>query len=515
MTLDKLLAVLRRRARIILATAILTAAGALGFSMLQDEEYSASASLLLRPLSLDEGLGSPSAAPDPEREAATNIELASQDIIPLRTARRLEREGDVTAARAVHDVEVSAEGASDLIAAKAVAPDPRTAARVANAFAREYVAFRRESDRARIRQGERALRRELARLVDRRRRSAESGGSSQRRRAITRSIRSLEGRLADLSLLESLQTGNAVVVDRATPPSAASSPKPVRNTVIGAFVGLFLGLGLALSREQLDRRLRDSKELEEALGLPILLRLPESNAFGKRSGLVQDLPPFEAEAFRMLRANLRHLGSGRKIDSVLITSASIEDGKSTVAFHLAAAAASSGLDVLLIEADVRRPTLAKLLGLPPDEGLTSVLAGSTARLADVSHELLLAHNRNGHGLPPTLDVVPAGQIRSDASELIESERMQEIIRESRQNYSLVVIDTPPVGLVSDAIPLMSEVSAVVIVSRIGRITSDEAGHLREQLEKINAPSFGVVANFTARDDGGHRQAGYELAGPRR
>jgi polysaccharide biosynthesis transport protein len=511
MTLDKLLRVLRRRAGLILATAILTAAGALGFSMLQDEEYSASASLLLRPLSLDEGLGSPSAAPDPEREAATNIELASQDIIATRTASRLQRAGDADAAAAVQDVEVSAKGSSDLIEVKAVAPHPRTAARVANAFARQYVTFRRESDRARIRQGERALRRELARLVARR----NQAGSTQRRRAITRSIRSLEGRLGDLSLLESLQTGNAVVVNGATPPSSPSSPKPERNTVIGGFVGLLLGLGLALVREQLDRRLRDSKELEEALGLPILVRLPESNAFGKRSALVKDLPPSEAEAFRMLRANLRHLGSGRKIDSVLITSASIEDGKSTVAFHLASAAASTGLDVLLIEADVRRPTLARLLGLPPDEGLTSVLTGSTARLADVSHELLLPRDRDGHGLPPTLDVVPAGQIPSDASELIDSERMQEIIRESRRNYSLVVIDTPPVGLVSDAIPLMSEVSAVVIVGRIGKITSEEAGRLREQLEKIDAPSFGIVANFTARDDGGRRPAGYELAGSSR
>jgi capsular exopolysaccharide synthesis family protein len=214
----------------------------------------------------------------------------------------------------------------------------------------------------------------------------------------------------------------------------------------------------------------------------------------------------------MLRANLRYLESGRTIDSVLITSASVEDGKSTVAFHLAAAAAAAGIKVLLVEADVRRPILARSLGLPPDEGLTSVLEDTETRFSDVCHEVLLAHNGDSRGSPPTMDVVPAGEISSDASELIESEQMQELIRESKRHYSLVVIDTPPVGLVSDAIPLMGEVSAVLVIGRIGELTSEEASRLREQLKQIHAPTVGVVANFARLDDGGYDLADYALAG---
>jgi capsular exopolysaccharide synthesis family protein len=503
--LGALVGIVRRRFGLVVLAVIVAAGGALVFSLLQDEEYSASASLLPEAASSSAGFSSPFAGQAPDRQAATNLELAGREIIARRTSERLERRGELAAAAAVSGVEVKGQGESDLIEVKATAASPTAAARVANAFADEYVAFRRDADRAKIRQSQAVLRRELDKLLAARARLPDSlAGSARRRgRALGRRIGSIDQRLTNLRLLASLQTGNAVVVDRARPAASPSSPKPVRNTAIGAFAGLLLGLALALTREQLDRRLRDSKELEDAFGLPVLARLPESDALGGRNGMGHDLPPFEAEAFRMLRANLRYLESGRKVDSVLITSSSVEDGKSTVAFHLAAAAAATGLKVLLIEADVRRPILARSLGLPPSEGLISLLAGKERGFAYVCHEVLLTRNSNGRSSPPTMDVVPAGEVSSDASELIESEQMQELVRESKREYSLVVIDTPPVGLVSDAIPLMSEVSAVIVVGRVGELTGEEAHRLREQLEQVNAPTVGVVANFTRLDDGGY------------
>jgi Mrp family chromosome partitioning ATPase len=103
-------------------------------------------------------------------------------------------------------------------------------------------------------------------------------------------------------------------------------------------------------------------------------------------------------------------------------------------------------------------------------------------------------------------------IPSNASELIESERMEELIAEAKRNYSLVVIDAPPAGLVSDAIPLMNQVSGVVVVGRIGKLTGSEAGRLREQLEKVNAPTVGVVANFAGAENGASYPGEYELNG---
>ena len=513
-----LLEILRRRVDLILAVCVVAAGAALLFSLLQDKKYTSSASLALQASSTDP-LSSPfdTSEPSPDqREVISDFVVASRDLIVRRTADRLDADGQAAVADAVNSAEVATEGDSDLIKIEATASEPRTASRAANAVATEFVAFARNASRSRIRRTRQLLRGEIARLSRTRRtatrrravalrpggRSASSAPSARRIRLLSRRIRSLESRSEDLSILASVQTGNLTVIERATPSASASSPKPIRNTAIGAFAGLLLGLGLALVREQQDRRVRNSKELEKAFGLPVLANVPESKVLGSRSNMGHDLPPFEADGFRMLRTNLRYVERDREIDSVLITSPVVDEGKSTIAFHLAAASAATGAKVLLIEADIRKPMLAEMLGLPPEEGLSKVLAGERSSLDDVCHEVLLAQRTDGRGSsPPAMDVVLAGESVPDASELIESERMRELIKEARRNYSLVVIDTPPAGLVSDAIPLMSQVSAVVVVGRIGRVTSEEANRLRDQLQKVGAPTVGVVANFTNEDGG--------------
>ncbi len=121
---------------------------------------------------------------------------------------------------------------------------------------------------------------------------------------------------------------------------------------------------------------------------------------------------------------------------------------------------------------------------------------------EVTHRVPVSGGGNGTGSPNTLDVVVAGRVPQNPSELIDSDRMRELIREAEANYDLVVIDTAPATMVADAIPLMSEATAVVVVGRMGKITSADAGLMREQLERIGAPAFGLVANF-ARGPGGY------------
>jgi hypothetical protein len=216
---------------------------------------------------------------------------------------------------------------------------------VANLFAAQYIALRQEADRAKIAQAQA--------LVNRQLRALPSGGQSAQERTLR----------DRLDVLSSLQTGNAELAEAASVPSTPSSPKVVRNTVLGAVLGLLMGVGLALLFERLDRRLRDPRDLEEIFERPILAAIPESRAIA-RSGLVhQVLPSTEGEAFRMLRANLRYFNIDSGVESVLITSPAPGDGKSTVAWNLASAAAGSGGRVLLIEADLRHPALANSLGL--------------------------------------------------------------------------------------------------------------------------------------------------------
>jgi capsular exopolysaccharide synthesis family protein len=507
MNMGGLLRAVRRRLGWILLFAILAAGAASVYSLLQDEKYKATASLSPQPKSASQAVTSPSTTPGrtPERQAAMDMDLASRSAIARITRQELQRRGETEAADAVVSVEVQSHDQSDVIEVEATARDPRVAALVANTFAAEYAAFRRDADRANIQQTRRLVNRELSKLTA----SRQANGATGSVKSLNRRISSLRRQADNLRLLASLQTGNAIVVDRATPPSSPSSPKPVRDTILGGLAGLLLGVGAALLAVKMDRRLRDPEDLEEAFGLPVLARLPDSDALGRRLGMTRDLPPPEAEAFRMLRANLRYFEPDRDIDSVLITSASAQDGKSMVAFNLAAAAATQAR-VLLVEAEVRKPTLARSLGLPGGEGLTSVLSGEVP-LSGACHEVLLM-NGDDEGPMPTMDVLLAGDRRPDASELVESERMRDVLCECRRNYSLVVIDTPPAGLVSDAISLMSDVSAVIVVGRIGKLTTEQATRLRDQLEQIDAPTFGIVANFTDPDDGSYDLTGYELAG---
>jgi succinoglycan biosynthesis transport protein ExoP len=471
---------LRRRIGVIVLCCVLVPASAFAFSQSQTKQYTASASLLFRDPGFDQKLfGSQAFAPsqDPAREAATNVKLVSLDVVAQRTARRLPEARPVK-----NKVAVSPEGQSDVVGLSATYPNPRLAARVANTFAEEYIAFRREADRAKIAEARGLVERRIRQLSP-----ADQGAQA----------RSLRGQLEQLDILASLQTGNAELAEAAAVPTSPSSPKTVRNTGLGVFLGLLLGVGLALLFERLDRRVRDPKEIEEIFGRPILGAIPNSRTLDRSGPAQEALPAKEDEAFRMLRANLRYFNIDRGDESVLITSAAPGDGKSTVAWNLAAAAAGAGSRVLLIEADLRNPALATNLGLYGTPGLSTVLSGE-ADMADVVQQIPVQASANGRGAR-TVDVLLAGPLPPNPADLLESDRMSEVIRTGESKYDLLVIDTPPASVVSDAIPLVNQVGGVIVVSRLARTTREAATHLRNQLRNLDAPVLGVVVNATGSD----------------
>jgi len=187
------------------------------------------------------------------------------------------------------------------------------------------------------------------------------------------------------------------------------------------------------------------------------------------------------------------------------------DGKSTVAWGLAVAAASTGSRTLLIEADLRHPSLAARYGLNSRRGLTSVLTGEVHRAAAIT-EIPLAASANDAHPAHSMDVLLAGPLPPNPTDLIESPPMADLIREVEREYDLVVVDTPPVAIVSDAIPLLSMVGGVIVVSRLGKTTRDAVRHLRSQLDNLEAPLLGVVVNSV--DSGaGYYGYGYGYGGP--
>jgi len=392
----------------------------------------------------------PSAAVEPQRTVETNLQLLSVPAIAHRTAEKL---GDLTDGEVSAAISASQQGDSDIIRIKATTTDPNRSAEIANLFAEEFISFREVAQRGK------------------------------------------------------LQTSQVQIVERATPEETPVSPKPVRNIVFGALIGLALGIGLALFLEQLDRRVKRQDDLPEVTGLPLITVVPKRKSFDRSRLGDGSLTPAEAEIFLMLRANLRYFNVRKDIRSVLVTSAQPGEGKTLISVGLALGAALSGERVLLIEADMRDPSIATALGTGSTRGLSWVLSDPQADLADAVITVD-ARTIAETGGDAKMDVLLAGTIPPNPTELIESKRMKDLLAKAEGEYDFVVVDSPPILLVADAIPLVSVVSGVLAVSGLGVSTRTSANDLAEQLERMDAPTLGLVANFAVGTGRSYEGYGY-------
>ncbi len=213
----------------------------------------------------------------------------------------------------------------------------------------------------------------------------------------------------------------------------------------------------------------------------------------------------------MLRANLRYFNVDRAVKSVLVTSAAPGDGKTTVAWNLALAAAGGGAKVIVLEADLRHPRFAAAtIGIYRGKGLSTVLAGDVS-LEDAVQHVPVPDDANGSS-PRTMDVLFAGPLPPNPTDLLESERMQSLLEKVEGEYDLVIVDTPPTAVVPDAVPLVGRVGGVIVVGRIGKTNREALVSLRDQLQHLNAPTLGVVVNAIGRDAVGYGYGyGYGMA----
>src|ERR1700752_2445272 len=312
---------LRRRAGLVLVAVLAALAAAILLSAGQHKQYQSTAVLLFRPVLLDvQVTGVPLQVPsgDPQREAATDVGLVAQERVRAGAAQML---GPGYSAQSLSNrVEISSQGKSDLVAVKGTAPTPADAARIANAIANEYILLAGQE-----------IVREVTAAEDHVRSQLTQPGLAPSQQAALRAA------VTKLSVLASLGPGNVHLEQPALPPSSPSSPKPVRNAVIGGIIGVVIGLALAFAIEQFDDRLRRPEDIEALLGLPLLATIPKSRQL-RRGKQRNERLGNEAEAFRLLDSNLRYRTAEREIRSVLVTSAAPGAGKTTIAMHLAAAA---------------------------------------------------------------------------------------------------------------------------------------------------------------------------------
>ncbi len=470
-----LLGALRRRAWLIALCALLVAAVAYLLSEARERRYEATALLG----AVQEGgptLPGRNVEPQPEREETTATLVAS-DAVFERTAKRLGVPLDKASVNASHVKD------SDTVRVTATATQAELAAALANTFAQEYVADRRRREKARLRKAMASIR---AALKDIR---TLPGGHERRVM--------LGQRIDDLRLQIDVATGGLEVAEKAGTPTEPKSPRPRRDAALGGLFGLVLGGALALLWAQADRRVREVSELQGVSELPVLGTIPQSPALRRKEA--PQLRPDDAEAFRVVQANTRFFNRDEDIRSLIVTSAAPGEGKTTVAWNMAVAAASGGMRVLLIEADLRRPCLVERYGLTENGGLTSALV-EDRKLADVVQEVPIAGGGNGNSSGFWMEVVTAGRNPPNPAGLIASDRMRAMIAQARDDHDLIVLDTPPVPVISDAIPLLREVDGVIVVSYLGVSTRDAVLRLLTQLRHLDVNVLGLVANGASRGE---------------
>jgi non-specific protein-tyrosine kinase len=357
------------------------------------------------------------------------------------------------------------------------------AARIANAYLRQYIQFRKHAAISQLNTVENLVASKLAAIPP-----DQRGGSVAQRLVADRN---------ELDLRKSAQTGDAEVVETAAIPRSPSSPNPKKDGALGLLLGLLVGAALATLLDRRDRRIKTIEEVESIYGVPVIGSVPESSSLR----LGGPGTPRDEEAFLMIRAQLRYFNVDRHIRRVMVTSANMGEGKSLISLNLARTAArTDDRRTLLIEADLRRPTLGTLMGRSGVAGLAELL--SHAQELDTGLRDLVVTPDRMHDHPGRLDVLLAGATAPNPAELIESRRMEALLEAADSIYDTIIIDTPPIGLVSDAVPLVQKVDGLLVINRMGISRRDHAVHVVKRFRSLNARLLGVVVNSFRMPDKG-------------
>lgn len=296
--------------------------------------------------------------------------------------------------------------------------------------------------------------------------------------------------LEELEFKQSMIPGNASLVDLAVSPSPAFSK--TTSSILATIVALMLAVGIGLLVEFADTTLRSPEELSSVVGLGYLgsiVRLKEP-----RSVVFQDGKPTHqvAEAYTRIYSNIKFAEIESPFRSVLVTSARKGEGKSTTLVNLACAIAAAGKRVIVVDTDLRNPTLQKVLGTRHPAGITSVLTGEVTlddALMQTSH--------------PGLMLLPAGPIPPNPAELIHSQPMKDVIHALETRADIVIFDSPPALLVADAMLMAGELDAALIVAEAGGVSRKAVQQVKESLERAKARILGVVLNKIQESPGAY------------
>lgn len=458
-TLGDYLRVLREHRRFVIGAAVAAAAAAFAFSIVQKPVYEATVSVDFKDPGQQTseiiGAGSPDFFPQSDAAAGAEI-MTRNDVVEAVSAAG---EGEFTPDELRSKIEAEVNPQSNLVTLKAEGDDGEEAALIANEFARKAQVITRNDARRFYRE------------------RAEALPGNPQTQAVADRLKTLA------AVAEPVE-----IVRPAEAPDSPASPKPLRNTVLAALLGLVVGIGVAFLRHSLDRRVSDGHEIQRTLGIPLVgtVRVEALGMVGMSVNGASEVSEDDLEAFRILRTNVDFLTRDENLGTVAVTSPLPEEGKSTVAAWYAYVNAVAGRRVVLIECDFRRPVLADRFGFEPAPGLGDYIAGD-AKPSEVLRSLAV----EGPTAVP-LPVIPSGFNALQPAEMIASQRFHDFLAQIARAYELVILDSAPLLPVGDTLELIPQVDGLLLCIRLGQTTRDQASSAMEAVGHLPERPMGLV-----------------------
>jgi len=471
--------VLRRRKIPIILVTFFVIVIALSASYVQTPVYSATAQILLQARSTEFLFDSSG----PTRAVKDEILVINSE--PLRAVVK-EKFGSAP------PVSAAPVGETSAINVSAESTEPAQAAAVANAYVNAYIEFRRKQAVDDLLAASAEIQNKVADLQ-----KQIDAASGPQKEPLVQAQALFKQKRDELQVGSAIRTGGAQLVTSAAVPISPVRPTPKRNGIVAAIAGLLLGVGIAFLIEYLDDSIKNKEDLASATsGLPVIGLIPVVSDWRAQDeaqvvSLVAPKSP-AAEAYRTLRTAVQFIGLEHPTKTLQLTSAGPQEGKSTTLANLAVALARAGQSVVVVCCDLRRPRIHEFFALENSSGFTSVLLGKVSLSASLQ------------AVPgqPRVSLLASGPLPPNPSELLASRRTVEVLALLRAEFDVVLIDSPPVLPVTDALVISGLVDATLLVAVAGGTTRREAARTVELLRQVDAPLIGAVLNGV-RSDGSY------------
>jgi succinoglycan biosynthesis transport protein ExoP len=482
-TLRGYLRIVRRGRWWVAAFALLGLGISLALSLTATKQYAATAQILVQSagnLGLDSGSGQVPTSTDVQ----TELQLVTGAQVQSRVRAQL---------GSAPGVSVAEVGQTNVIALTAISPEPARAAQIANTYASAFVSWSTATSISSLTAAEGQLTKQINAI------GTEIGklpsSSAAQVTALSNQQAVLKGQLAQLQVAGTTASTGLELVTPAAVPTSPSSPKPLEDALLGLFAGLILGIGAAFLRDNLDDTLTTGEAVERVGGTTVLATVPMVASWRRNANpvviSVSEPTSQSAEAYRSLRTSLQFVRTDGTVRTILVTSPSAGDGKTATVVNLGAVFAQAGARVVLVSCDLRRPGLGQFFAPAGHAELSLILSGEQP----IDRALSPVPSVDG------LWTLGSREVAANPTELLGGDRMRSLVDDLAKRFDIVLIDSPPVLPVADALILSGYADAVVLVVAAGSTRRAELRRAAEKLAQADAPVVGAVLNKATAQDG--------------